>query len=267
MNKTHIQILTKWKIFCKKFPRPVKVLFYLFNIILWGFFLYIFIGAPPLTDTHRYRRAERENLVGPAKVLDILELKQARENSYDRLLLADNGEAIVMYVWHTQETHLEQLVYRNKMGDVTIYAAPGCHWFNNWEFAEEVELPILLFDNFPRAVHAEIDFTLQADRQNDFTFSKDYSLEADRVSDGYFCFYIQSSDISSTDDNCEGAVLASLSQLTDGYHYSLSFSDYTEIPVSVRLYDNSGNLIHNGNVTIRSEKTESHYERDDLTAD
>ena len=252
------------KKFWKSLSRPVKILLLLAGLLLTSFLLYIFIGAPPLSDEHRYRRAERENLVGPAKILDILELKQAHENSYDRLLLADNGDSIIMYVWHTQQTHREQLVYRSQMENVTVYAAPGCHWFNNWEYAEEVELPILLFDDFPRAVHAEIDFTLQADRTNNFTFSKDYSLEADRVSDGYFCFYIVSSDICSKDDNCEGAALASLSQLTDSYNYPLSFSDYTEIPVSVRLYDDNEILIHEEIVTIRSEKAEAHYKRGEL---
>ena len=250
----------------KKLSRPVKVLILLVGFLATSLLLYIFVGTPPLSDEHRYRRAEKANLVGPAEILDILELEPVNmHNSCDRMIIADTGDAVIMYLWHTQEDYLEYLVYREKMGDITVYAAPCARGIDTWELADEIKLPVLLFDNFPQAVRAELDLTLWADRDDDFTFSKDYALEARREKPGYFCFYIYASDFTRSDDD-EGAVLASFSKFTSG-ETSNSISPMTEIPATVRLFDADGRLIHEETVSIRHVSGEAHYERSDLPED
>ncbi len=251
------------KSFWKRFPRPLKVLILLIGSLVTSSLLYIFIGAPPLSDEQRYRRAEKAHLVGPAEILDIIELDPLYENSYEYMLIADTEDAVIMFLWNTNQHPNESLVYREKMGDVTVYAAPTAIWYELWERRPEIELPILLFDNYPRAVRAELDLTLSADKYDDYTFTKDYALEAQRKNPGYFCFYIQASDYSSSGDD-EGAVLASFSSFTSHYEISESIAIRTSIPATVRLYDANNSLIHEETVIIREPSAQAHYERGEL---
>ena len=251
------------KSFWKRLTRPVKVLILLIGSLVTSFLLYIFIGAPPLSDEQRYRRTEKAHLVGPAEILDIIELTPLYESSYEYMLIADTKDAVIMYLWNTQRNPSERLVYREKMGDVTVYAAPTAIWYELWERRPEIELPILLFDNYPQAVRAELDLTLSADKYGDYTFTKDYALEAQRKKTGYFCFYIQASDYSSSGDD-EGAVLSSFSSFTSHYEISESIDIRTAIPAMVRLYDSKNNLIHEETVMIRKPSAQAHYERGEL---
>ena len=254
------------KLYWKNLPRPVKVLLLLIGAFITSLLLYIFIGAPPLSDEHRYRRAEKAHLVGPAEILDIIELTPPQAGSYERMLLADGGDYIVMYLWNTQNAYHDELVYRKKMGDVTVYAAPTNLWYYfSWEGTPEIKLPIVLFDNFPKAVRAELDFTLRATLHGDSAFSKDYSLEAHRETPGYFCSYIHAPGYSAS-DNDEGAVLASFSSFTSG-EVSNSIYVTTAIPANIRLYNADDHLIHEETVMIRHLSAEAHYERGELPED
>lgn len=262
--RKHIHIFKRLINFWRFLSRPVKVVIFLAVMVLTGFFLYIFLDAPAFSDVHRYRRAEKANLVGPAKILDILEIKPTNIwDSYDRMLLADDGDGVIMYLWCTQSDYKEKLVYRDKMGEATVFAAPCYHWTEDWWRPDEINLPILVFDDYPQAVRAELDVTLTADKFDDFSFSKDYHLETTREKPGYFCFNIHATDFSASDDG-EGAVLASFAAFTDSRDVIHSIKNTSAIPATVRLYNNADKLIYEETLFIRTYEGEAHYEKGEL---
>lgn len=250
----------------RSIPRPVKTLFYMIGISLATFLLYIFIGAPPLSEEHAYRRAERANLVGPAKILDIIDLAPVVDEHYSRMIIANDGDAVILYMWDAQHNLSEKLVYRQKQGAVTVFAAPYELFLYSTD--HEFKIPIILFDDFPQAVRAEMEFTLWTIQDSEaipqVCLPKDYFGEAYRKNDGYFCFYIYSPDFSwiQWTNDSEEPTLSTFCKLT-GKTFSRMDTD-TTLPVTVRLFDADNQLMHEETVIIRSIIGEAHYERGEL---
>lgn len=247
-------------------PRPLKALLYCIGILLFSFLLYIFLGAPPLSEEHAYRRAERANLVGPAKILDIIDLEPVVNEYYNRMVIADEGDAVILYMRDSQNNLSEKLVYRQKQGAVTVFAAPYELFLYSTD--HEFEIPIILFDDFPQAVRAEMEFTLwtldDSDAVPRVCLPKNYWGEAYRENSGYFCFYINSPDFSWaawTDDSKE-PTLATFCKLT-GKTFSRMDAD-TTLPVTVRLFNAENQLVHEETVIVRGVIGEAHYQRKDL---
>lgn len=125
---------------------------------------------------------------------------------------------MILYMWDSQNNLSEKLVYRQKQGTVTVFAAPYELFLYSTD--HEFEIPIILFDDFPQAARAEMEFTLwtldDSDAVPRVCLPKDYFGEAYRENSGYFCFYINSPDFSCvtwTDDS-EEPTLATLCKLT-----------------------------------------------------
>lgn len=243
--------------FWHNLSRKVKSIILLTALIPVIFLLYIFIGSPTFTIEQHYRRIEKANLVGPAEILDILELENY---SYDRLLLADDEEGIIMYVWNEDDDYLSsQLIYREKQGDVSVYAAP-CSRFETWEREQEINLPVFIFDNFPKAVRAELDLEINYTYGND-DLTRTYSLETTREKSGYFQFTIHAGNSYAL--RAERHALQILSLLT-GHESEVLSATTVSIPATVRLYDESDNLLHESTVLIRSIEGDAHAKRGDL---
>ncbi len=245
-------------------PRPLRVLLLLTGIALTCFFIYIFLDSPTFTDEQRYRRAEKANLVGPAKILDIQELPELKRNDYDRIVIADDGDGIIMYLWNTEHDYYEKLVYRKKIGDVTIYAAPIVNVFYDWHDFEEIIVPIYAFDNFPNAVRAELDLTLEIFEVGE-PHIYHYSLESVREKSGFFCFFIYANTTPrpSGSGSEENSALYSFTALTDQCT-SHALHPQRGALATIRLYDKDNLLVHEEMLSIYTIPIEKLIERGEL---
>ena len=208
--------------------------------------IYIFISAPAFTSQILYRRYEKANLIGPAEILGIYERDFSK---YDRLLLADAGESVVIFAENTQYPDTPELIYRNKTGSVTVLAAPDPSPMN--PEASEKRMTIFAFDSCPDAVSARLELTLSAE-YNGVPFEKTYLLEADRQIPGVFCF-----DLHVLNRFYLGTEAYALQVLTliSGYCGSNYYG--IEIPATVCFYDAQGNLLSRESTVISSPATQA----------
>ena len=243
--KTHIKKL--YRSFLKRWnriPRPLRILILFACIAVAAFFTYLFRGSPAFTDEQRYRLAERANLVGPAQILDIQDIPLSKSYAYNRIVIADDGDGIILYVWNTELKRYDTLLYRKKVGDVTVYPAQINRTMYDLSGSQELVLPVYAFDNCPEAVHAELNLTLNYGlNRKDYTFQ--YALEAKREKEGFFSFYIHVTNPS----DAEAMALDAFSFLTGSRSYS--GLDREEGAVAeVRLYDSNDMLLYEGTLTI-----------------
>ena len=239
--KTHIKKL--YRSFLKRWnriPRPLRILI-LFACIAIAFFTYLFCGSPAFTDEQRYRLAERANLVGPAQILDIQDISLPKSYGYNRIAIADDGDGIILYVWNTELKRYDTLLYRKKVGDVTVYPAQISRFKYDLRGSKEIVLPVYAFDNFPEAVRAELDLTLNFNlNRKDYTF--EYSLQSEREKAGFFSFYIHANNPS----EAEAMALDAFSFLT-GSRY---FDPDSKAVADIRLYDSNDTLLCEETLTI-----------------
>ena len=240
--KTHIHrfyhnFLSRWT----KLSRPLRVLILLVSIVTAAFFTYLFRGSPAFTDEQRYRLAERANLVGPAKILDIQDIPLSKSYAYNRIVIADDEDGIILYVWNTEIKRYDTLLYRKKIGDVTVYPAQISRFLYDLRGSKEFVLPVYAFDNCPEAVHAELNLTLNYGlNRKDYTFQ--YALEAKREKEGFFSFYIHVTNPS----DAEAMALDAFSFLTGSRYFDLDRGAVADIC----LYDSNDMLLHEETLTI-----------------
>lgn len=253
--KTHIHRFYRRFLSCwTRLPRPLRVLILLAGIVTAAFFTYLFRGSPAFTDEQRYRLAERANLVGPAQILDIQDIPLSKSYAYNRIVIADDGDGIILYVWNTELNRYDTLLYRQKVGDVTVYPAQISRFVYDLRGSKEFILPVYAFDNFPEAVHAELDLTLNYGLNGtDYTF--EYSLQAAREKAGFFSFYIHATNPSTA----EAMALDAFSFLTGSRSYS--GLDLEEGAVAeIRLYDSNDMLLYEETLIIRPSFMETMIE-------
>lgn len=213
--------------------RRKRVILNICAIVITAFLYYVFSGCPALNVTMQYRREEKANLVGPAQILDDIPLT---DSSYDRLLLADDGDGVILYLYHASGIDNGFFIYREKQGELTLLAAPTIDLYG--PLYKKISLPVMLFDTHPEAVYAELDLELSSD-YNDKTFQKSYHLTSDRKTEGYFLFHIEAA--SSYQLGAEGEALGILSQLTHPFYSSSRVK--VAFPATVRLFNDKGELI------------------------
>ena len=228
--------------------RRKRVILNICAIVITAFLYYVFSGCPALNVTMQYRREEKANLVGPAQILDDIPLTGS---SYDRLLLADDGDGVILYLYHASGIDNGFFIYREKQGELTLLAAPTIDLYG--PLYKKISLPVMLFDTHPEAVYAELDLELSSD-YNDKTFQKSYHLTSDRKTEGYFLFHIEAA--SSYQLGAEGEALGILSQLTHPFYSSSRVK--VAFPATVRLFNDKGELIVEQAMTLRSLAGEIH---------
>ena len=238
-------------------PRPVRIVRNILLAAVLLFLFYVFCGCPDMTAEQTYRRAEERNLVGPGEILGILNVNIS--GGYDRLLLAETDAGVVQFCYryenlgfwkgHSFSSYEGDLIYREKEGVVTLMAATGEAYGSD---RGEKTLPIILFDDCPKAVRAELDLRLTGEyNSSDYDFT--YHLNAQRTAGGYFAFDLTS--ISETEK--ENYAISQVSRL-----YEESGGAGEEIPAAVRLYSQFDELIYEGEATLRSAAGEAHARRE-----
>ena len=243
--------MNKRRYFWSRLSYQWKLLVYTAVILLLAFCLYFFAGSPPLSMEHRYYRAARDHMVGPGRIIAHLELEQM---DYTDLIIAEDGEDLILYIVEENEFSPAELACRQKTGDLTVLAAP-CFRGGLWSNAYEQHLPVFLFDEYPDAVRAEMEVTLSA-RYGTEEFSKTYALESRREYAGFFQFdiYVHNSE----GLGAEGYALYTFSNLSSN---SLSAHMNTAVPVTVRLYDTKDSLLLERSWEVRSVAAEAHARR------
>lgn len=215
-----------------------NLLFLLLAICLMDFL----IGDFFLIPENQFRREERGNLVGPSTILG----KEEIEHSYCQgMIVADAGDGVILWLYGGMfdQTYF---TYREKYEENMIVAAPGSFGFMAVE--DELHLPIVLFDNVPKAAQATLDFTLCVN-YNGEDFEKANHLEADRTAQGYFHFTLDAKAENEQGDlGAEGAALSWFAYISTGESKYID----TIIPVDIHFYDITGQLIGEDTVFVRS---------------
>ena len=203
-------------------------------------------------------------MVGPAEILTICDIENA---SYEHLLVADDGEGVVLFGYSNTLGDHHNLVYRKKTGDLTVLAAPDFRFFGAEEYV--LDLPVFLFDEYPAAARAELEMTLST-TLNDVYFEKNYFLESQREGEGYFRFNIHAESENWYIDEygqkwgsslgAEGHALQEFSRMCG---YSSAWNLLPQ-PVTVRLFDDQNDLILEKELLVRCAAGQAHAERGEL---
>ena len=247
--KRLLQLLKKrWS----QISRKKKVLLYSIGILISAVLLYSFIGAPADLE-QEFRRAEKANLVGPGKILGSIPAYGA----YSQLLIADDGEGIILYPYGSRYDQASDLRYREKTGNITLFTEPQALTYD-WERVRDFSMTIGIVDAYPQAVRAELTFTLQYRlNDDDPVYEKTYTLESHREIPGLFAF-----QLAVLDDNglgVKGWALEMLMSLTDDH----SFRHYYDsvVPVTVRLYDQEDTMLCQESMELVSYARQVHIDR------
>lgn len=219
----------------------------LLAIVLCCGISYWAMGCPAFTVEQAFRRAEEKRMLGPATILGTETIDcPGYGYDYDTLIIAQTEYGSMLY--STKLNEMEYLYYRPNSSSFTIMALPngGLAWPKD----EPRQLNVILFDNNPKAVSAELELIIDFDAYLPEGVYYHYKLTAQRENRGYFRFVhtIFGSDYMDN-DNAAMKMLTEITcseSLTEFYHLQ-----YT-IPATVRLYDEDHNLIAEESLTIRS---------------
>lgn len=233
----------------QKLPRGLRICINLTGIAACLIALYTYIGAPTFSVEKDFRRAEKAHMVGPSEILGQVRLESGFD-SYQQMIIADDGEGISFYCYDHVEGDEPALIYRQKTGDITVLGAP--YPAGSRMRTIKAQYPIFVFDSYPDAVRAEMDITLFAEYLGE-SFEKTYHLEATRMNSGYFQFILGITNRHGL--GVEGHALK-LCALFSGYEGK--FYRDMAFPVTVRLYNESGKLLCSRESSISSVMTQQH---------
>lgn len=231
--------------FWKRIPRQARAIIYFSCILLCIAIILVLSKIPSYTAEMQYRRLEKQHMIGPAKILGT----ETLPNGSTKLLVAQSDTELMLYrYWVDDYTNYNStynstdLVCRKKNGKLTILAAGGNH--PSYSHYNSFTLPIILFDEYPAAVRAEVEFDLffgdYTDPQWTIPYEKHFNLEATRTNEGYFCFLIQYKAYTNVKYS---AMLNDLASISAGNYTNSNVIKYTPIPVTVHLYDKNNQLI------------------------
>ena len=252
--------MRKLKNFWLNIPRWVRTIGNLVLLLLIAVVFYVCIGTPTLTEEQAFRRAEKAQLVGPSTILFN---EDVESYDYRHLILAETDYGVITYV--SDETWNPKLCYTAKTGDVTVVAAPKgpFNWgYSNWA----VKLPVFVVDDVPDAVRAELEIDIVGtyvihlnNEMLQIPLYHHYSLESTREEENFFQFAIELPFLDQYDGygyntdaehGADGYALDLLAETFSNQDNQLPRSS-ASITATVRLYDESGSLIVERNLTLR----------------
>lgn len=236
----------------RRIPRFGRICINILGILICFLAIYTYIGAPTASVEAQFRRYEKSNMVGPSEILGNVNLESGFD-SYRKMILADDGDGVIFYCYDHVDGEDPTLIYRKKTGNITVLGAP--YPTNARTRMIKSQYPIYVFDDYPDAVRAEMEVTLYAEYFGE-SFEKTYSLTANRVNEGYFQFILGTTNRRGL--GIEGYAIQ-LFALLSGYEGKY-YRDMS-IPVTVRLYNESGKLLCEQSLEVTSVMTQTHTER------
>ena len=208
----------------------------LISALLYG--LYVFLGCPSFSLEQEYRRMEKANHVGPATILGV---EAVNGWGTPQIVLADDGKSVILASITRPNDRFYQannMFYFQKTGDITIAAAPQDLHFSYGE--KENGLTLIIFDEYPQAVRAQLDFELYWSRGSDPDYHKQYTLYANREAEGYFRLDLQFTYDKFREDPQYEAIL----QWNSLWNYPTDWTPPADAyPATVRLYDANDKII------------------------
>lgn len=251
------RIRTWWR----SIPRPVRILRNVLLLAILIFAVYLFRDCPDLTVEQAYRREVNSELVEPGEILGIIELDAP---NIDRLLIVE-GESSVQLLGYEEDSigffgrsnGTRLLCHRGKGERVTLMVAPF-RWLWSQSRYSDLDIPVILFDDVPNAVRAELDLKLSTGGLNGTGQLCEYHLETRRKQGGFFEFRIGDRD---DDTVISDEDYMALSNLCDLFLDDKSWSAQQHF-AEVRLYDQNDRLILEEELTLRSLAAEAHAERE-----
>lgn len=232
--------------FYDKIPRKTQVAVNALLILLFPVLIYVFVGAPAFTVEQGFRRAEKENLIGPSEILGIEAIDGMLS---DTLVVAKTQKGVVLYV-HQDSANwpVNPLVYRERTGDLMICGSPAS--ISSLVPPGGDDLTVILFDNHPQAVRAELDMELfWENNQTGRQYRYPYSLSGTRTNAGYIRmdYDVQWREWQGIDNHPENEAIYQFVNHSQDCCYK---APEGEFPATVRLYDAEGKLIHEQSLFI-----------------
>lgn len=260
-------------------PRKIRICINILAILLLLFVVYILLDCPAFTPEQHFRRLEKANLVGPAKIIETID---PPNGEYEHIIVADDGDGVILYSYDNPEYRWawNGFLYREKSEGITVFPAPNHLYFGAELYTMDV--PVLVFHDYPDACRAELELRFDENIGVPITtwengekvklgyFEKDYLLEATSDIPGYFRFNLHAESEDwyvdeygfdrGTPLGKEGLALQTFCRMIDMNRAYLQ--EY--VTATVRLYDADDRLIVEETLTIRSVNGER-YARDQET--
>lgn len=248
-------------------PRKARICVNTLGILLLLFAVYILLGCPAFTPVQQFRRLEKANLVGPARIIETID---PANGEYDHVIVADDGDGVILYCYDDFEYRWAWggFLYREKSEGITVLPAPIHPYFGAERYV--LDMPVLVFHDDPDACRAELELHFDENIGVPITtwengekvtigyFEKSYLLEAASDIPGYFRFNLHAESEDwyvdeygfdrGTPLGKEGLALQTLCRMIDINRAYLQ--EY--VSATVRLYDAEDQLIAEEDLTIRS---------------
>jgi hypothetical protein len=230
----------------RKLPRCVKITLNLLLVLVVSFLFWAELGYPRFSYAQRNRQLERDALVGPGTIIDVLDHSEYNEFSKLHVGITDEG-----FLFYADSKTSSKFTYVRRTGKITVAPAP-VYW-ENWDTKTSDEhLPIYVFDEYRNAVRAELEIHIASNPENEYyrgePFSRHYSLCASRETAGFFLFHLYVPS-GGKELGIEGYAPQSFSALVHDPEWD---NAKESVDVVVRLYDKNGNLITEQKQTIRN---------------
>lgn len=209
--------------------------------------IYFALGSPVFTAEQAFRKEEARHLLGPATILGTESIDCLHYGyNYNTLLVAKTDHGSILYC--TRLNREEALYYRENNGDLAIMALPNGGIA--WRYEEPRQLNVILFDDYPDAVRAELEMIIDIDTHIPGGIYYHYQLTAQRQNQGYFRFVhtIYGSDYMDNDH----IAMKILTDITSNTNTDEFYYWQYSIPATVRLYDQNDNLIVEKTLDLRS---------------
>ena len=224
-------------------PKPCRAALNVICIFVLSVAFYYFLGAPVLSDSQAFRRAERANFVGPS---EILYSSSIYGHVYDRTMVAETEAGVITYIRCNRRDNVwDELQYIPKTGKITVVSAPLTFPHHLTDYPPS--LPVFIVDEYPEAKRAELDIHITGSYSynlngKDYTqpLNQKFSLAARREKKGCFRFTIEATG----SDSQRKEIAFAMDVLS--YTYSSDYWTMAEdavITATIRLYDRDGNLI------------------------
>lgn len=222
--------------FLDRIPRKTQVAVNILLMVVLPLLIYVFVGGPALSPEHGLRRAEKENLVGPGRILGIEEI----DGMYsDTLVIAKTEEGVILYThWEDAANPIDPLVYREQTGDIMVC---GVHQsLSSITPPDGDDLTVIVFDDYPEAVRAELNMQIfWEDRQTGQQWRYLYLLSGERTNQGYFRM---DHDVQ-WHESFENPENQAIHAFTNHAWNEAYRAPAGEFPATVRLYDKNDTLI------------------------
>ncbi|MBR5701844.1 MAG: hypothetical protein IKX47_05200 [Oscillospiraceae bacterium] len=192
----------------------------------------------------RFRRAEKADLAGPSKIIDRIDVAEEWTNvGYDRMLIGDDGEEILFYVYGRASAGSGVLRRREKTDGILLTPLYNVSEISSSVRRREAILPLFLFADDSQAVRAEVEIRLSDTYKLDLTQVRGKTGAGEDFRENFFLFQIP---MPVSRGSTQALLLQELADTNQDYPGSAEF------PAVIRLYDSGGNLLETRDYTIRS---------------